>query len=102
MASAASQGPMKPVAASGSASALYASAHAMFCLTRRIARRATCRVSPMLSRESFIRTTSALSCDASAPPPMAKDTSARASTGASFSPSPTIATTRPSRCSASR
>ena len=47
-------------------------------------------------RSDFIRTMSALSMATSVPAPMARPTSARARAGASLTPSPTMATFRPS------
>ena len=78
-----------PRAARTSTSSLTANEKAMFCRTIRPVRRARRRASGSLPGSSFISTTSAASMAASEPKaPMATPTSARESTGASFTPSP--------------
>ncbi len=53
----------------------------------------------MPRRSPFTSVTAALSMATSVPVPMAMPTWACASAGASFTPSPAIATTRPAACS---
>jgi len=60
-----------------------------------IVSRESARARTMPSRSPFTSVTLALSSATSAPVPIAMPTSARASAGASFTPSPAMATTRP-------
>ena len=70
-----------------------------FCMIVRRQRRAACRVSTSFDRSLPIKTTSALSRATSVPEPIATPTDACISAGASFTPSPTMATLWP--CSVS-
>src|SRR6266571_7868726 len=79
----------------GSAMLLYPIAHARFCrILRRVPRPMAIAIATSSGSER-ISTTSAVSTATSVPAPIATPTSARASPGASLTPSTTIATLRP-------
>ena len=77
------------------AKALYPTAQARFCTILRYVARASPRIAAASSGLLRTRTMSAVSTATSVPAPIAMPTSAWARAGASFTPSPVMATTNP-------